>query len=152
MVEERSDFKLVGLKLKGKTTNEDNQSSKDCGELWQKFESEKIFDQIPEKLSNEIYAVYYDYEKDETTPFSYFIGCKVNKNTKTPEEQDVLFIPAQQYRKFTAKGVMIECITDTWKEIWKSEIHRKFGYDFEIYDERSQDWSNAEVDLFISIF
>lgn len=151
MVEERSDFKLVGLKLKGKTTNEDNQSSKDCGELWQKFESEMIFDQIPEKLSNEIYAVYCDYEKDETTPFSYFIGCKVDKKLKTPKELDELTIPAQKYRKITAKGVMVECITDAWKEIWNSDLKRKFGFDFEVYDERSQDWSNAEVDLFISI-
>jgi|GEM_PF-3405551 len=30
----KSTFKLVGLKLEGKTSNENNQSSKDCGDLW----------------------------------------------------------------------------------------------------------------------
>lgn len=152
MPEKRSEFKLIGLKLDGKTTNEDNQSSKDCGELWQTFESDKIFERIPNKLSNDIYAVYYDYEKDETTPFSYFIGCKVDKHTSAPQNLQELMIPYQQYTKFTAKGVMTGCLTDKWKEIWHSEINRKFGYDFEVYDERSRDWSNAEVDIFISIF
>ena len=150
MAEKKEDFKLVGLKLKGKTTNQNNQSSKDCGDLWQKFEKDRIFEIIPEKLSNEVYAVYFDYVKDETTPYAYFIGCKVDKNSKIPKELEELMIPVQQYKKFTAKGVMTGCVTETWNEIWTSKIKRNFGYDFEIYDERSQDWSNAEVDIYIS--
>ncbi|MGY3051828.1 putative transcriptional regulator YdeE [Pedobacter sp. UYEF25] len=150
MTEDKADFKLVGLKLDGKTTNQKNQSSKDCGDLWQKFEKDRIFEIIPEKLSNEVYAVYFDYEKDETTSYSYFIGCKVDEHSKTPEELEELIIPAQQYKKFTAKGVMTGCVTETWKEIWASKIKRNFTYDFEIYDERSRDWSNAEVDIYIS--
>jgi len=31
-------FKLIGLKLEGKTTNRGGQSSRDCGNLWQTFE------------------------------------------------------------------------------------------------------------------
>ena len=41
MAEKKEDFKLVGLRLKGKTTNQNNQSSKDCGDLWQKFEKDR---------------------------------------------------------------------------------------------------------------
>lgn len=151
MTETKDEFKLVGLQLKGKTTNQNNQSSEDCGRLWQKFETEKIFDRISEKLSNEIYAVYFEYEKDETSPFSYFIGCKIAMDAETPKELVELIIPAQKYRKYTAKGQMTGCITDTWKKIWNSGLNRKFGFDFEVYDERSRDWSDAEVDLFISV-
>ena len=150
MTEKKDGFKLVGLKLKGKTTNQNDRSSKDCGDLWQKFETDKIFDIIPEKLSNEVYAVYFDYEKDETSPFSYFIGCKVNKRSETPKELEELMIPAQKYKKITAKGIMTGCITEAWKEIWNSDIKRNFGFDFEVYDERSRDWSKAEVDIYIS--
>jgi predicted transcriptional regulator YdeE len=146
-----TNFKLVGLKLEDKTTNENNQSSRDCGNLWQKFEKDKIFDLIPNKLSNEIYAVYFDYEKDETRPFSYFIGCKVDDNSQTPNNLESLEIPSQIYAKVTAKGVMTGCITDAWKRIWDSEIQRKFGFDFEVYDERSQDWNDAELDIYVSI-
>ena len=150
MAEKKDGFKLIGLRLQGKTTNKNNQSSKDCGNLWQAFKSDKVFDLIPAKLSDEIYAVYFDYEKDETTPFSYFIGCKVRRNSETPKQLEELVIPAQKYRKFTARGVMTGCITDTWKEIWQSDLNRKFGFDFEVYDERSRDWNNAEVDIYIS--
>lgn len=147
----KTNFKLVGLKLDDKTTNENNQSNKDCGNLWQKFEKDKIFNLIPNKLSNEIYAVYFDYEKDETKPFSYFIGCKVDENAETPKNLKSLEIPSQNYIKATAKGVMTGCITEAWEKIWNSEIQRKFGFDFEVYDERSQDWNDAELDIYVSI-
>jgi predicted transcriptional regulator YdeE len=148
---EKENFKLVGLKLENKTTNENNQSSVDCGTLWQKFEIEKIFELIPNKLSNEIYAVYFDYEKDETKPFSYFIGCKVDGNAETPGGLNELLIPSQIYMKIIAKGVMTGCIIESWEKIWSSKINRKFGFDFEIYDERSRDWNDAELDIFVSI-
>lgn len=144
-------FKLVGLRLENKTTNENNQSSRDCGDLWQKFEKDKIFDLIPNKLTNEIYAVYFNYEKDETKPFSYFIGCKVDENSIVPEGLDSLNIPSQNYVKYTAKGIMTGCITEAWRKIWNSDIQRKFGFDFEVYDERSQNWNDAELDIYISI-
>lgn len=148
---EKNNFSLIGLQLDGKTTNENNQSSKDCGSLWQKFEKDSIFDLIPNKLSNEIYAVYFDYEKDETKPFSYFIGCKVDKNAEVPENLKLIEIPSQNYLKVTAKGVMTDCITKAWEKIWGSGIARKFGFDFEVYDERSKDWNDAELDIYVSI-
>jgi len=52
MKEVKESFKLVGLKLKEKTTNQNMQSAKDCGSLWQKFETDKIFDRIKGRLSS----------------------------------------------------------------------------------------------------
>lgn len=144
-------FKLIGLKLEQKTRNENGQSGKDCGELWYHFETSKINSLIPDKLSNALYAVYYNYDSDENGDFSYFIGCKVDKNTKTPENLDELYIPSQEYQKEIAKGQMTACISNTWEKIWKSDINRAFGFDFEIYDERSSDWQNAEIDIYLSI-
>jgi len=79
---EKDEFKLIGLKLNNKTTNESGRSGIDCGNLWQKFETENFVEKIPGRLSDEIYAVYYDYEGDHTKPFSYFIGCKVKFDTQ----------------------------------------------------------------------
>ncbi|WP_047245308.1 GyrI-like domain-containing protein [Maribacter thermophilus] len=147
----KGNFKLVGLKLENKTTNENGRSSIDCGNLWQKFETEKIVERIPHKLSEEIYAVYYDYETDETGMFSYFIGCRTEEHSKTPIELNELLIPSQTYKKVVAKGAMPSCIAEAWKKIWTSDMNRKFGFDFEVYDERSRDWNNAEIDIFISV-
>jgi len=143
-------IRLAGLKLDGKTTNRDNQSGIDCGNLWQRFESEKIPELIPHKLSDETYAVYYEYEKDETAPFSYFIGCMIDEKTPLPAGLSELNIPAQNYFKVPVKGVMTDCLIDAWQKIWVSGIKRDFSFDFEIYDERSKDWSNAELDIYIS--
>lgn len=144
-------FKLIGLQLAQRTTNVNGQSGIDCGNLWQKFETENFKERISDKLGEEIYAVYFDYEGDHTKPFSYFIGCKVKPETETPKGMDSLLVPASVYSKMIAKGKMPDCIADSWKVIWTSKIERAYSYDFEIYGERSKDWGNAEVEILVSI-
>lgn len=146
-----AEFKLIGIKLNKSTTNENGQSAKDCGELWQSFEMNAIANQIPNKLSDSIYAVYFDYESDENGTFSYFIGVRVALDTQTPAGLDELLVPRQIYKKLTAKGKMPDCVAEAWQSVWKSDLDRKFGFDFELYDERSRDWENAEVDLYLSV-
>ena len=136
---EMSEMKLVGLKLERKTTNANGQSAKDCGSLWQRFEADGVADQIPGKVSDAVYAVYYDYDSDENGAFSYFIGCRVSPQTQAPKHLSELRIPSQTYQKVTAKGKMTGCITEAWEKIWTSQMPRSFGYDFEVYDQRSHD-------------
>jgi predicted transcriptional regulator YdeE len=144
-------IRLIGLSLPMKTSNEMGKSSIDCGNLWRKFEKENYADKIPNKLSDEIVAVYHQYEGNYTRPFSYFIGCKVDADTKIPEGLDSLLIPKGLYQINIAKGQMPDCVINTWKEIWNSDIPRAYQADFEVYDERSKDWKNAEVEVYISI-
>lgn len=145
------EFQLIGIALKTKTTNENGQSGIDCGRLWQKFETENYIKRIPGKLSNEIFAVYHNYEGDYTKPFSYFIGCKVKKDTSVPEGFDSLRIADGTYEKILAKGTMPNCVADSWKNIWNSGLERAYNTDFEVYDEKSKDWNDAEVNIFIGI-
>jgi len=148
--EKRDEFKLIGLKLSNKTTNAEELSSNDCGNLWQKFEKENVVERIQGKLSGEVYAVYYNYEGDYTKPFSYFIGCRVENHNEIPLGMDTLVIPTGNYSKVIAAGKMPDCINNSWKEIWNSDLARAYQFDFECYDHRSKDWSNAEVDIFVS--
>lgn len=148
--EKISEIKLIGLDLGRTTTNENGQSNIDGGNLWQKFEGGNYADQIPNKSGDEIYAVYYGYEGDHTDPFRYFIGCRVTDNSEVPEDMDRLTIPAGNFQKITAKGEMPGCIASVWKIIWDSDISRSYNYDFEVYDERSHDWSDAEIDIYLS--
>lgn len=145
------EIKLIGLALKGKTTNENGQSSIDCGNLWQKFLEGKYASKIPGKVSEEMYAVYHEYEGDHTQPFSYFIGCKVSSETDVPQDLDSLIIPTEIYQKVIAKGKMPDCVMNAWKEIWQSDIDRAFKIDFEIYGEKAKSWDDAEVEIYLSI-
>jgi predicted transcriptional regulator YdeE len=63
---------------------------------------------------------------------------------------DSLIIPAGNYYKVIAKGTMPGCIASASKNIWSSISDRAYQFDFEIYDERSKDWSNAEIEIFVS--
>ncbi|MES2416905.1 MAG: GyrI-like domain-containing protein [Bacteroidota bacterium] len=144
------EFYLIGIALPFKTSNANGQSAIDCGSLWQQFEKGNYQAQIPNKLGNEVFAVYHDYEGDYTLPYAYFIGCKVDPNTPVPIGLTSLTIPSANYSKLTAKGKMPDCVANAWHRIWKSDLPRAYRPDFEIYDERSLDWSNAEVDIYLS--
>ena len=143
-------FKLKGLKLGKKTTNENGMSAIDCGELWQRFQNENWYQRIPNKISDAIYAVYYEYEGDHTQPYSYFIGCKVHIDSEPADNMNSLLILEDEYIKFEARGKMPDCIANCWKDIWSSSIDRSYRYDFEIYGERSRDWNSAEVEVYVS--
>lgn len=142
---------LVGLCLTGKTTNNNGQSNIDCGSLWQKFEEEDCFEKISGRITEEIFAVYHDYESDHNGPFSYFIGCRVAGIPEVPKGLVSLTIPAGKYQKIKARGEMPGCIATAWKEIWSLDISRAYTFDFEVYDERSKNWNHAEVDIMLSI-
>lgn len=144
------EFNLIGLKLDNITTNEGGQSGIDCGNLWQKFEKGNFMERISDKIGEEIYSVYFDYEGDHTKPFSYFVGCKVKTGTNVPLGMTGLTIPEDDYTKLVAKGKMPDCVANTWKQIWNLEIHREYKHDFEIYGEKSKDWNNSEVEIFVS--
>lgn len=101
-------------------------------------------------MEDKIYAVYFDFEGDHSQPFSYFIGCKVKPQTENHAGLQSLNIPMQHYRKIIAKGKMPDCISAAWKEIWRSEIERAYGYDFEVYGEKAQNWNEAEIDIYLS--
>ena len=150
-ITEKTSNRLTGLALKTKTTNANGQAAIDCGNLWQQFEKGDYAAKIPGKLSDEVFAVYYDYEGDYTQPYSYFIGCKVNDDAPVPAELDSITIPAGKYEKIIAKGTMPDCVAEAWKKIWQSDLNRTYQADFEVYDERSKDWSNATVEIFVGV-
>jgi len=60
-------------------------------------------------------------------------------------------IPGDIYQKIIAKGVMPDCVANAWKEIWAGTIPRTYHADFEVYGDKSKNWSDAEVDIYISV-
>lgn len=146
-----NEIHLIGLSLQRKTTNANGQSHTDCKNLWHAFDEGHYIADIPGKLSDDIYGVYYEYEGDHTKPFSYFIGCRVKAPVEAPPGMQSLTIPAGNYEKITVSGAMPDCVTNAWKDIWKGDHARTYAVDFEVYDERSSDWNNAEVDVYLSV-
>ncbi len=146
----KEQFKLIGISLPYKTYNADGKSMADCGSLWQKFEEGGYYNLINDKTEEAVYAVYHNYDGDHNQPYSFFIGCKVALETEI-DGFTSLIIPENSYKEIIAAGEIPKCIANSWKEIWKDEFERAYKFDFEIYDNRSSDWKNAEVPIYISI-
>lgn len=145
-------FYVIGISVR--TTNENGQSAKDIEALWSKFWVEEIQKQIPNKLNEDIYAVYTDYEKDFTKPYTTIIGSAVSSLENIPNGFVGITIETTSYKKFVSKGKMPEAVFNTWLEIWgndKFNQERSYGADFTIHGEKYHDGDNAEVETYISV-
>ncbi|MBL7710839.1 MAG: effector binding domain-containing protein, partial [Chitinophagaceae bacterium] len=95
-------FYVVGITTR--TTNANGQSAKDIETLWGRFWGEEIQKQIPNKVSDDIYAVYTDYETDFTGPYTTLIGLAVSSLDNIPKSFTGLSIETTTYQKFVSKG------------------------------------------------
>ena len=143
-------FYVIGISVR--TTNANGQSSKDIEAVWQRFWGENIKDKIGGKTSDEIYAVYTDYETDHTGPYTTIIGVPVQTLDKIPEGFVGITIETDLYRKFVSKGKMPEAVFNTWLEIWQNKhLNRAYRADFTVHGQQYYDGENAIVETFISV-
>ncbi|RXM50342.1 MULTISPECIES: GyrI-like domain-containing protein [unclassified Chryseobacterium] len=143
-------FKVIGIAVR--TTNENEQAAKDIPVLWEKFMQENVLNNIPNKIDNTIYSIYTDYEKDHTKPYTTLLGCKVESLENIPEGMIGKSFEGGDYIRFTAKGNLGEgLVINEWFKIWNMDLGRTFTADFEIYGEKAQNPSDAEVDILIAI-
>lgn len=145
-------FKVIGIATR--TTNANGQSAVDIEDLWQKFWNEKIQDQIPNKINQDIYAIYTDYETDFTGSYTTIIGSAVQHLKTIPEGMISLEIATANYHKIISKGNMPEAIGNTWLEIWGNkdlDAQRAYIADFTIHGEKYYHGEEAEVDTYLSV-
>lgn len=61
-------------------------------------------------------------------------------------------IAPASYKKFTGYGSFAEgMVYQLWKKIWNTHLNRSYIADFELYDERCANPTNAEVDIYIGV-
>ncbi|MDA3616653.1 GyrI-like domain-containing protein [Polluticaenibacter yanchengensis] len=145
-------FYVIGISVR--TTNANGQSGRDIEALWGEFWGKGIQHQIPGKVSDDIYAVYTDYETDFTGPYTTVIGLAVHSLENIPEGFVGLNIEPASYEKFVSKGKMPGAVVNTWLDIWQDKafnLKRAYYADFTIHGKKYYDGDNAEVETFISV-
>jgi len=143
-------FKAIGIAVR--TTNEDGRGVKDIGDLWARFMSEGIADKIPNRVEQAIYSLYTDYEGDHTQPYTAMLICKVDSLDDIPDGMTGRSFAGGNYVKITATGDLTKgMIGDQWAKIGEMGLDRSFTADYEIFDERSHDSANAEIDFLIAV-
>lgn len=143
-------FKIIGISAR--TTNENGHAAKEIAELWGKFMDEKVLDTIPNKIDNTIYSIYTDYESDQTKPYTAILGCKVENLNDIPNGMIGKSFDGGNYVKLSAQGDLMKgLIVNQWTEIWKMDLDRLFTADFEVFGEKAQNPTNAEIDFLIAV-
>ncbi|MCC9062391.1 GyrI-like domain-containing protein [Flavobacterium piscisymbiosum] len=143
-------FNVIGISVR--TTNENGQSGKDIPALWSQFMTEEIQSKIPNKVAEDLFCIYTDYEKDHTKPYTTILGCKVENLDVVPENMIGKTIESANYEELIAKGNLSEGIVfNKWLEIWNSDLDRSFTTDFEVYGEKTQNPEKAEVAIYIAL-
>ena len=140
---------IIGISKR--TSNLDNAASNDIGYLWQQFIRENSGDLIPNKSSDDIYAVYTNYESDHLGAYTVLIGCAVSSLENVPSGFDSVNIKGGLYRKYSPSGKMPVMVINEWQKIWDIEIDRSYTTDYELYDQRAADPENAEIDIYVAL-
>lgn len=145
-------FDVIGIGIR--TTNQDAATQGTIGMLWQQFFVESIGAAIPNKIDNNLIAVYYDFEHDRHGEYNLVIGARVSSIEEIPAGMIAVRVPAQQRIIFTSKvGLRGEVVVELWNDIWTLEdngsLNRAYSADYEIYDERSQNPQQAQVEIHI---
>ena len=153
-----NEIKLIGLKDRTSLSNELNPDTCKIPNYVMKYFGQMLFSQIPNRVSpGKTYCIYSEYESDYKGEYTYFIGEAVSSFDNVPDGFSTLTIPAQSYKKFTTEpGAMPEVVQKAWQDIWKMEDENSLGAreyiaDFEVYDERAIDPSNAALDIYIGV-
>lgn len=143
-------FKVIGIAIR--TSNNNNQSAQDIGQLWNRFMAEGIAEKIPNKMETSVLSIYTNYEGDHTLPYDTVLACKVNSLDDIPEGMVGMTIGGGTFAKFVSRGALEDgIIINSWKAIWETELDRAYLADYELYDERAQNPADVEVDILVSI-
>lgn len=142
--------RVIGISCR--TSNAPEAGPQDIPKLWGRFYSQDIISRIPNKTSNEVIALYCDYEGDYTQPYSVVIGCPVNSTDTIPEGMVAKTIPASSYAVFHAIGEHPKALVETWGKIWQEpNLERTYTGDYEVYSEKFSSKSPEEIEVYIAI-
>ena len=145
----RPELLLAGITAR--TTNQNGQSQKDIGGLWQRFMAEGVMQQVEGRLSDDIYCVYTDYESDYMGYYTTLIGCKVSSFDNLPEYLTPLTIPAAKYQVYTLSGKFPDKVHHAWQEIWRSDVNRAYTADFDLYHANAKSFEETEVEIYLAV-
>ena len=146
---ELSQFYIVGISVR--TTNQNGQSQKDIGDLFTKYMIGNSAAQIHNKVSEDTYCVYTDYESDANGKYTTLLGCRVKSLDSIPAGMVGIIVPKSKYNVYTSTGKLPDCVVSTWMGIWSTDIKRKYAADFDVYGPKAMNPANAEVETYLSV-
>jgi predicted transcriptional regulator YdeE len=150
-------FSVIGIQVRTNNAKETAAGGLIPGQ-WQKFFKEGIADKIPNKIDPTIYAVYTNYASDQRGDYDFIIGMKVSGVSDIPVGMVATTIPKGRYAIVpSSTGPVSQVVPEAWQHVYSLDDSKQLGggraykADFELYDQRSQDPQNSQVDLYIGL-
>lgn len=146
-------FPVIGIELK--TTTREGKNFIEIPQFWQQVIQNEQIKNIPNKKKPDtVLGICMDFSADGS--FSYVIGSEVTDTDHVPDDMVCKKIPEAEYAVFTTRGKMPDSIQNTTRYIYKewlpnSKYQHAHSPEFELYDERSDNSENAEVDVYIPV-
>ena len=148
---------VAGFRIRTKNAAELSGSKGKIEPLWGRFFTETLATQIPNRASEDLYAVYSDYESDENGAYDYLLGSPVTSIDNLPAGLTYAAIPTGDYAVITTeKGPVKQVMQSAWRSIWSlppAELGGKCSFltDYEIYDKRAANPTDAQVEIYLSL-
>lgn len=144
-----NEFYLAGISVR--TINQNGQSGKDIKALWDKFFGEGVYARFPNKVSDDYYCVYHDYETDHTGYYMATLGCKVSSLSQLPEGFTGITIPADKYEEYALSGKCPGNVLAAWEQIWNGGADRKYTFDFDVYTPNAANFEDTEAKIYLAV-
>lgn len=124
---------VIGIELR--TSND--QAFNTIPAHWQRFTAEAIAAQVPGKLSDDVYAVYTDFQnagRDNQGIYSLVIGMAVPPAATPPAGLARVVIPASARAVFPVEKGRFDLVGQAWQAIWqRGDLKKTFIADYERY-------------------
>jgi predicted transcriptional regulator YdeE len=149
-------FYVAGYQVRTTNAAEASGESK-IGPLWQRFMQENLAARIPNRADAAFTVVYSNYASDETGAYDYLLGARVTSVDHLPAGMSWKKVELATYAIIlTDKGQLPSVLQATWDRIWHMSAgelggKRAFATDYEIYDKRTEDSQNAQVEIHIGL-
>src|SRR5258708_2703160 len=155
-IQQHAGFYIAGLTARTNNAHEMSGKGK-IGNVWQEFLQPNLVAKIPNKIGVDLIAVYTDYETDHTRHYTYLLGLPILSAESLPSNLTVKQVPAGRYAVLSSsRGPIKQVVPEIWQRIWSMSPEelsgtRAFKTDYEIYDQRSADPENAQIDVYIGL-
>ena len=156
-VVEREEFSVIGIQVRTSNAKEMTGGGA-IPKQWEKFFKDGMGDKIPNKADSTIYAVYTGYASDRNGGYDFVIGMKVSSASTVPSGMVAVKVPGGRYAVVaSAKGSVAQVVPQAWQRVWSLDDNkqlrgvRAYKADFEVYDQRSQNPQDSQIDIYIGL-
>ncbi|MBV8070595.1 MAG: effector binding domain-containing protein [Acidobacteriaceae bacterium] len=138
------------------TTNERESSPEALiPRMWARLRTEDILGRIPNRLDNEIIAVYCDYENGRKGSYKYVLGARVSPTKFVPRGMVIQTVEGGTYARYNAEGAPPP-VVELWKQIWSDEkpggLERAYHTDYEVHPAGlAENASRSRIDIYIEL-